>query len=451
MPIQLKDYHYIADTNAWLQGKFRALVLKTPNLLKSMAVPYYVKAELEHFAEQDKDLSTNAKDALRFITDKYILRILPKPSISHHADREFILYCMANQGEKLAVITNDGNLRKDLESLCPGVMLLRWDNERGKCTMDKVPDSYAGLAQQYRKVLASAAVCGYSEFPLVVAGLLQAGVEKILLSPAVEERSERLAALVPRPGVERMACLGSAGEQAALLARLIVHGGTRRALLLLGEGEDPAPYMDFRNRALRSIDNRGFDVAVMAPDGQVSVLEPQGAPLPPRAAKPAPAQKPALTVPQAMAEAPVAGGAEEVPVHPYAEQIRKTLEVKNWQQVSLHVARALGECLESGKFCSVEYLLDILKQNGLELPYSVLKDYVNKVLLGMQQTDSKRFLTRFTGKIGKKVFKRLIAETAKAEDVKKVLPRLKGWLKKCETEAQKTALNSLITQIEQRR
>lgn len=351
----LQNYRCLVDTNVWLKGSFRSAVEQSAPLLGQLRVPYLVMDELKRKKDgsKQKDL---AAAAIKFIQERNI-EVLPTPTVSHSADREIIIYCMEHLDEKIILITEDKNLTKDLKDLCPQLPILNWDIQKKEFTADGAPGD-AKLVQSYGKVLASRSAAQRADFPQRMVQLRCAGVKEVLMPTG------------------------------SLLARAIVNDDKKRALLLLEEGEDSTPYMDFRNKKLKSVDNTGFDVAFMDANGQIEVLKPQEAPLPKRQTKPDKTNKPAYT--------------------------------------QAHL-QDIKENLRTGKFKPVKQFLDTTP----EIPKSVLNFYFNKVLLEFEKKEKWTDLTRrFTGKEGKKILKSMINKTDASHVLAIVEPKLKRWKEK---------------------
>ena len=171
----------LPDANVWLRKDFLTAV-KPADILRQLRVPHLVEQELSRL-QNPKKVGSIAGAALKFIKEHNV-PVLPPSSVSHLADQEFIMYCMENAGKPLAVVTNDTGLQKDLAALCPDLLVLDW--HKGACTLRRAPE-YAVKVETYRDVIASAAVAGRADFPLRAKLLLEAGIEKLLVSPALPE------------------------------------------------------------------------------------------------------------------------------------------------------------------------------------------------------------------------------------------------------------------------
>lgn len=436
----------LPDANVWLRKDFLTAV-KPADILRQLRVPHLVEQELNRL-QNPKKVGSIAGAALKFIKEHNV-PVLPPSSVSHIADQEFIMYCMENAGKPLAVVTNDTGLQKDLAALCPDLLVLDW--HKGACTLCCAPE-YAGKVETYRDVIASAAVAGRADFPLRAKLLLEAGIEKLLVSPALPEDHANAKRLRGIQGVKPMPGLGEAGESRALLARLLVHEGKQRALLLLAEGEDALPYMGHRDTKLKSVDNTGFDVAVMDARGDITVLEPKGEPLPCKKQQKAAPKPKASTTPAAKAK-PKATPATKTKV-PAAEHsgclaMRQALEAGNKDLAQKHLVEALQECLQSGRYASVTQLLDAATDLKIGQPKSVLNFYLNDVLDGYaRQKDWKTLKTRFTGKAGKKVLLRLIKNAPVSNVTTAPTNKLNEWKKTCETDEQRATIAAFESIIE---
>ncbi len=377
----LQKYRCLVDTNVWLQAKFRSTVEKSAPLLRQLRVPYLVNQELKT-QQNDDELRNYAAAALKFIS-KHKIEILPTPTVSHHADREIIICCMENAGAGMALITNDRGLKEDLKEFSPKLLTLGWDIEKGIFSVDNAP-GYESLTPSYNTILAGPGVAQRADFPLRMVQLRCAGIKEVL-KPA-----------------------------GSLLARAMVHDGNRRALLLLKEGDDSAPYEEFRNKKLRSVDNTGFDIAFMDADGRIEVYQPQGSPLPKRQEKPAKTKQTATSA-------------------------------NNSDCTAKEFNEKLTEHLKDRKFAAACELLDKAENERKPLPRTILNSYLNKVLGELaEKKDWKTLMTRFTGKEGKKAFRRLIELTYGTNTVGIVRPKLNAWRKHCETDAQRKAIDSII-------
>lgn len=377
----LQKYRCLVDTNVWLKGSFRSAVAQSAPLLGQLRVPYLVMDELKRKKDgsKQKDL---AAAAIKFIQERNI-EVLPTPTVSHSADREIIIYCMEHLDEKIILITEDKNLTKDLKDLCPQLPILNWDIQKKEFTADGAPGD-AKLVQSYGKVLASRSAAQRADFPQRMVQLRCAGVKEVLMPTG------------------------------SLLARAIVNDDKKRALLLLEEGEDSTPYMDFRNKKLKSVDNTGFDIAFMDADGRIEVYQPQGSPLPKRQEKPPKAKQTATSA-------------------------------NNSDCTAKEFNEKLTEHLKDRKFAAACELLDKAENEQKALPRTILNSYLNKVLGELaEKKDWKTLMTRFTGKEGKKAFRRLIELTYGTNTVGVVRPKLNAWRKHCETDAQRKAIDSII-------
>lgn len=426
----------LPDANVWLRKDFLTAV-KPADILRQLRVPHLVEQELSRL-QNPKKVGSIAVAALKFIKEHNV-PVLPPSSVSHLADQEFIMYCMENAGKPLAVVTNDTGLQKDLAALCPDLLVLDW--HKGACTLRCAPE-YAGKVETYRDVIASAAVAGRADFPLRAKLLLEAGIEKLLVSPALPEDHANAKRLRGIQGVKPMPGLGEAGENRSLLARLLVHEGKQRALLLLAEGEDALPYMGHRDTKLKSVDNTGFDVAVMDAAGDITVLEPKGEPLPCKKQQTA-APKPKASTTPAAKPAPATASTEKE--GPLAADVYKAWESGNTQHVQTLMVQELKKALESSKYVDANKLLDLAQELQVDLPQTILKFYLNKVLgKYAEEGNMKHLFTRFTGKESKKLFRRLIDQTTGKPAADIITPRLNTWKKRCETDAQRKAIDAII-------
>lgn len=420
----LNNYTILADTNVWLNWKFRTAVKKSPVLQRQLRVPHLVADELKRKQEKDPELGKAAKDALKVI-EKHKIPTLDETHLSfHHADPEFILYGMENAGDAVAVVTADNDLRDDLKALCPGVLILGWDNDAGQFALEGKPE-YTELAKQYGKIIASSRAAGRKDFAV-------------------------LAVLLGRELVETPSGTCSAGESASLLARVMLHRGKQRALLLLAEGEDTLPFMDHRDMKLKSVDNAGFDVAVMDAAGGITVLKPKGKPLPcskqqkavpkPKA-KATPAPKPKAKAVPAAKQTP-AEAAEE---YPHSEEIRQALKEKKFPKAQPRMEKSLKDCLDSGAFPKINKLLDDWEAHGQELRLCIIRHYVAKTLPEIEKRSIPQLMARFTEKDGEEVFRRLIALTTGTKAAGIITPPLNAWKKlKSTTVAQRKAIDAII-------
>lgn len=412
----LNNYTILADTNVWLNWKFRAAVKKSPVLQRQLRVPHLVADELKRKQEKDPELGKAAKDALKII-EKHKIPTLDETHLSfHHADPEFILYGMENAGDAVAVVTADNDLRDDLKALCPGVLILGWDIDAGQFALEGKPD-YAELAKQYGRIIASSRAAGRKDFAA-------------------------LAVMLGGELVETPSGTCSAGEPASLLARVVLHQGKERALLLLAEGEDTLPFMDHRDMKLKSVDNAGFDVAVMDAAGRITVLKPKGKPLPCSKQQKA-APKPKASTTPAPKPAPATASTEKE--GPLAADVYKAWESGNTQHAQTLMVQELKKALESSKYVDANKLLDLAQELQVDLPQTILKFYLNKVLgKYAEEGNIKHLFTRFTGKESKKLFRRLIDQTTGKPAADIVTPRLNTWKKRCETDAQRKAIDAII-------
>ena len=412
----LNNYIILADANVWLQKGFHTAV-KPAAIMRQLQVPHLVEQELRRL-QKNKKVSHSAEEALQFIKEHNV-PVLPPSSVSHLADQEFIMYGMENAGKPLAVVTHDTGLQNDLAALCPDLLVL--DCDKGACTPCRPPE-YAEKVKAYRDVIASAAVAGRADFPLLAKLLLEAGIEKLLVSPSLPEDHANAKCIRGIEGVKPMPALGVAGEGQALLARLLVHEGKQRALLLLAEGEDTLTYMKHRDTKLKSVDNTGFDVAVMDAVGGITVLEPKETPLPPR--------KQAQPVPKVPAEE-----------RPGCLAMRQAAKDGNKALAQKHLVEALKESLRNGRYTYVNQLLDAARELEIGQPKSVLKFYLNEVLDGYaRQKEWKSLKTRFIGKAGKKVLTRLIKNAPVSNISAAPTHILNEWKKTSETDEQREAI-----------
>lgn len=412
----LNNYTILADTNVWLNWKFRTAVKKSPVLQRQLRVPHLVADELKRKQEKDPELGKAAKDALKII-GKHKIPTLDETHLSfHHADPEFILYGMENAGDAVAVVTADNDLRDDLKALCPGVLILGWDIDAGQFALEGKQE-YAELAKQYGRIIASSRAAGRKDFAV-------------------------LAVMLGGELVETPSGTCSAGESASLLARVVLHRGKQRALLLLAEGEDTLPYMGHRDMKLKSVDNAGFDVAVMDAAGRITVLKPKGKPLPCSKQQKA-APKPKASTTPAPKPAPATASTEKE--GPLAADVYKAWESGNTQHAQTLMVQELRKALESSKYVDANKLLDLAQELQVDLPQTILKFYLNKVLgKYAEEGNIKHLFTRFTGKESKKLFRRLIDQTTGKPAADIVTPRLNTWKKRCETDAQRKAIDAII-------
>lgn len=412
----LNNYTILADTNVWLNWKFRAAVKKSPVLQRQLRVPHLVADELKRKQENDPELGKAAKDALKII-EKHKIPTLDETHLSfHHADPEFILYGMENAGDAVAVVTADNDLRDDLKALCPGVLILGWDIDAGQFALAGKPE-YLMLAKQYGRIIASSRAAGRKDFAV-------------------------LAVMLGGELVETPSGTCSAGESASLLARVVLHQGKERALLLLAEGEDTLPFMNHRDMKLKSVDNAGFDVAVMDAAGRITVLKPKGKPLPCKKQQTAVPKPKASTTPAAKPTPATASTEKEAPL---AADVYKAWESGNTQHAQTLMVQELKKALESGKYVDANKLLDLAQELQVDLPQTILKFYLNKVLgKYADEGNMKHLFTRFTGKESKKLFRRLIDQTTGKPAADIITPRLNTWKKRCETDAQRKAIDAII-------
>lgn len=412
----LKNYIILADTNVWLSAPFRTATGKSKATRNQMRVPYQVMQELTGL--QNSDVASNAKAAHKFIHEQKI-QVLPKSSVSRIADREFILYCMANEGSNYALISNDDGLKEDLKELCPCLLLLGWDEKKKKCTMEEDAD-YKTLAQRYKSMVVSARMAESAGFTQRAVRLLASGMERLLVSPSLPKDHPHAAGMKGIPGLVHMDQLGLAGEKAALLSRLLVHDGEERILLLLSEDEDSLPYMEWRNKKLKSVDNAGFDIAVMNAAGDIKLVC--------RGANPLSKRKRA---PEQHTPSPVAVPAAEHPGCPPS------------------LVKDLKDCLNNRKYAQANQLLDAAKNCGIEQPKSILNFYLNKVLGAYAKDNNWPSLkTRFTGKEGKKMLTRLIQNAPTTDIAAAPTQKLNEWKKLCKTDEQREVIKAFDSIIQ---
>lgn len=412
----LKNYIILADTNVWLSAPFRTATGKSKDIRNQMRVPYQVMQELTGL--QNSDVASNAKAAHKFIHEQKI-QVLPKSSVSRIADREFILYCMANEGSNYALISNDDGLKEDLKELCPCLLLLGWDEKKKKCTMEEDAD-YKALAQRYKSMVVSARMAESAGFTQRAVRLLASGMERLLVSPSLPKDHPHAAGMKGIPGLVHMDQLGLAGEKAALLSRLLVHDGEERILLLLAEDEDSLPYMEWRNKKLKSVDNAGFDIAVMNAAGDIKLVC--------RGANPLSKRKKA---PEQHTPSPVAVPAAEHPGYPPS------------------LVKDLKDCLNNRKYAQANQLLDAAKNCGIEQPKSILNFYLNKVLDAYAKDNNWPSLkTRFTGKEGKKMLTRLIQNAPTTHIAAAPTQKLNEWKKLCKTDEQRKVIKAFESIIQ---
>lgn len=412
----LKNYIILADTNVWLSAPFRTATGKSKAIRNQVRVPYQVMQELTGL--QNSDVASNAKAALKFIHEQKI-QVLPKSSVSRIADREFILYCMANEGSNYALISNDDGLKEDLKELCPCLLLLGWDEKKKKCTMEE-DAKYKDLAQRYKSMVVSARMAERAGFTQRAVRLLASGMERLLVSPSLPKDHPHAAGMKGIPGLVHMDQLGLAGEKAALLSRLLVHDGEQRVLLLLAEDEDSLPYMEWRNKKLKSVDNAGFDIAVMNAAGDIKPVC--------RGANPLPKRKKA---PEQHTPSPVAIPAAKHPGCPPS------------------LVKELKDCLQNRKYAQANQLLDAAKNCGIEQPKSILNSYLNEVLGAYAKDNNWPSLkTRFTGKEGKKMLTRLIQNAPTTDIATAPTQKLNEWKKLYKTDEQREVINAFESIIQ---
>ena len=412
----LKNYIILADTNVWLSAPFRTATGKSKDIRNQMRVPYQVMQELTGL--QNSNVASNAKAALKFIHEQKI-QVLPKSSVSRIADREFILYCMANEGSNYALISNDDGLKEDLKELCPCLLLLGWDEKKKKCTMEEDAD-YKALAQRYKSMVVSARMAESAGFTQRAVRLLASGMERLLVSPSLPKDHPHAAGMKGIPGLVHMDQLGLAGEKAALLSRLLVHDGEERILLLLSEDEDSLPYKEWRNKKLKSVDNAGFDIAVMNAAGDIKLVC--------RGANPLSKRKKA---PEQHTPSPVAVPAAEHPGCPPS------------------LVKDLKDCLNNRKYAQANQLLNAAKNCGIEQPKSILNFYLNKVLGAYAKDNNWPSLkTRFTGKEGKKMLTRLIQNAPTTDIAAAPTQKLNEWKKLCKTDEQREVIKAFESIIQ---
>lgn len=440
----------LPDANVWLQKGFLTAV-KPAAILRQLRVPHLVEQELSRL-QNPKKVGSIAVAALKFIKEHNV-PVLPPSSVSHIADQEFIMYCMENAGKPLAVVTNDTGLQKDLAALCPDLLVLDW--HKGACTLRRAPE-YAGKVETYRDVIASAAVAGRADFPLRAKLLLEAGIEKLLVSPALPDDHANAKRLRGIQGVKPMPGLGEAGESRALLARLLVHEGKQRALLLLAEGEDALPYMGHRDTKLKSVDNTGFDVAVMDARGDITVLEPKGEPLPckkqqtaapkPKASTTTAAKAKPKATPATKTKAAPAAKTAPADDYPCCQKIRQALQRQELEKATQHIIEGLKMSLNNGRFVHVTKLLDVAKQHTLEISDDIVEVYICTILPRIETSKGmNQVMSRFTGKAGKKVLRRLIDQAHGTKAAETIVPKLEEWKNRSGmTDAQRKAIDAII-------
>lgn len=101
--------------------------------------------------------------------------------------------------------------------------------------------------------------------------------------------------------------------------------------------------------------------------------------------------------------------------------------------------------LKERKFTAACALMDDAKKAQKPLDKKILNFYLNEVLGEFAvQSDWNTLMTCFTGKEGKKAFRRLIELTDGTNTVGVVRPKLNAWRKHCETDAQRKAIDSII-------
>lgn len=424
---------YIIDTCAL--RKPNALEILRPLVEEDyeVAVPYQVHQELLRQKESQPGLpeaerSEEPERALEVIRQ---LELTPRDytGIDGPADREIFCYCMENSNNGMALITEDYNLAFTVMEYCPGVRVYCIGEQGLTPFLDA---DMHNLAKDYGEIYVTSAGVEQLSTSVYAWGLLMAvashGGRVMVPSHARDTLSPGAAEFCSRMEKEHLLkflpMLGQCSEQQALRARLLAGVVDCKVLLLLGDQEKPDRYRDLNGKRLPCMKRVEFTLGTFA------------------AGK--------LLVPLPVASAPVVSPSAQSPwggESPHAEQIRKTVECRNWKEAIKHIATDLKYCLDKGLFKPAGRLLDLVKQHQMELPSEVISDYVDRVLPGMQQADMASFRARLADAGAGKVFTRLVVETPDAAEVRKLAPCIKGWLPLCETDAQRKVLGDLLSRI----
>lgn len=432
---------YIIDTCALRKPNALEILRPLVEAGHEVAVPYQVHRELlrqqgeqalrpegEQALRPEAERSQEPDEALGVI-DELGLRLMEDTLVDGPADREIFCYCMENCNNGLALITKDYNLAFTVMEYCPGVRVYCIGEQGLAPFLDA--DMYK-LAKDYGEIYVTAAGVEQLSASAYAWGLLKAvadqGGRVMVPSHARDALSQGAAEFCARMEKEHLLKflpkLGPCSEQQALRARLLAGVVDCNVLLLLGDQEKPDRYRVLNGKHLPCMKRVEFTLGTFA----------GGKPLVPLPVASAPVGTPSVQSP----------GAGE---SPHAEQIRKTVECRNWKEAVKHIATDLKYCLGNGQFKLAGYLLDLVKQHQMELPSEVISDYVDRVLPGMQQADMASFRARLADAGAGKVFTRLVVETPDAAEVRKLAPCIKGWLPLCETDAQRKVLGDLLSRI----
>lgn len=297
---------YLADTCALEEERCRKQILNTilnePN--NRLTVLPSVNGELKRHSKNKEDEEEKARGAaaLEFLKKNY-------EQIIHHplqdgykggavADREIMYFCATHRGQNIHLLTHDENLATAVAEHCPTTHVQLFKAKGG------FQEQATLLGKQYTEL------CTGHHVYITAAAVntaVAAGVQHLFPAAAMKYNTASFRTLTPQAleylltvsaWEKQTAAHAEVSEKDELTARLLTHPADAKkgVLLLLGEGDEQAPYLALHAKQYKALANSGFSVFLIGEDGLLTQLAavptPKKKPAPKAQPTPKPAQKP---------------------------------------------------------------------------------------------------------------------------------------------------------------
>lgn len=273
---------YLADTCALEEESCRKQILNTilnePN--NRLTVLPSVNGELKRHSQNKEDEEEKARGAaaLEFLKKNY-------EQIIHHplqdgykggavADREIMYFCATHRGQNIHLLTRDKNLATAVAEHCPTTHVQLFKAKGG------FQEQATLLGKQYTEL------CTGHHVYITAAAVntaVAAGVQHLFPAAAMKYNTASFRTLTPQAleylltvsaWEKQTAAHAEVSEKDELTARLLTHPADAKkgVLLLLGEGDEQAPYLALSAKQYQALDNSGFAVWQIQQDGQLTQL-----------------------------------------------------------------------------------------------------------------------------------------------------------------------------------
>lgn len=276
---------YIADTCTLRKANAREALHKAlhADADRRLLILASVRAELERQAteQNEPDTIAEATAALNFLREEYT-HIIHEPQSDGYpdncnADNEILYYCFTHKKDKIVLYTQDGDLSQAALHLCSHVKVLKSASTYFVTIPETFKQQYEDLLAPYSRVFCTAEAANLAAengvdrflFPCDKVAISKLSLCKLTLNAheSTSEYEKHITWFSPSAECD-------ISETDELTIRLLTHCyRNKMVLLLLAEDEDSTPYLN-SGQFLSCSRNRGFAIAVLSKDGNVSLLSP---------------------------------------------------------------------------------------------------------------------------------------------------------------------------------